>query len=55
LSDAKGLFELALLPGREIRFRLQIRNRRDAATFASVFSDEALGGSDVAVADELAE
>lgn len=47
-----SLFELALLPGREIRFRLQFRNGRDAATFASVFSVEALGGP--GVDDELA-
>ena len=43
-----SLFELALLPGREIRFRLQFRSRRDAASFASVFNDGALGGPDVA-------
>jgi hypothetical protein len=46
------LFELAFLSGREVRFGLQFRNRRDAASFASVFSVEALGGP--GVGDELA-
>ena len=36
------LFEIAFLPGRETRFRLQFKNQRDAATFASNFDGEML-------------
>lgn len=35
-----ALFEFALLPERQIRFRLQFQNQRDAATFARVFAGE---------------
>jgi len=37
-----ALFEIAFLPGRETRFRLQFKNQRDAATFASNFDGEML-------------
>jgi hypothetical protein len=46
-----SLFEIAFLPGRENRFRLQFKEVRDAVTFASSFDGEVLDtGLDVAAA-----
>ena len=45
------LFEIAFLPGRESRFRLQFKQLRDAVTFASSFDGEMLDTAlDVAAA-----
>lgn len=35
-----SVFELAFLPGREIRLRLQFKEARDALAFASVFEGD---------------
>ena len=46
-----SLFEIAFLPGRESRFRLQFKEVRDAVTFASSFDGEVLDtGLDAAAA-----
>lgn len=37
-----GLFDLAFLPDREIRFRLQFRDPSDASAFARVFEGEVI-------------
>jgi hypothetical protein len=37
-----ALFEIAFLPGRETRFRLQFKKQRDAVTFARNFDGEVL-------------
>ena len=37
-----ALFEIAFLPGRETRFRLQFKKQGDAATFANSFDGEML-------------
>jgi hypothetical protein len=38
-----SLFELAFLPEREVRFRLQFQNLMDASGFAGVFDGEVRG------------
>lgn len=38
-----SLFELAFLPEREIRFRLQFENACDASAFARVFGGDVVG------------
>jgi hypothetical protein len=45
-----SLFELAFLPGPEIRFRLRFGEVGDAFAFASVFDGEVLDDTDSAVA-----
>jgi hypothetical protein len=46
-----SLFEIAFLPGRESRFRLQFKELSDAVTFASSFEGEVLDtGLDLAAA-----
>jgi hypothetical protein len=37
---ALNLFEFALLPDRQIRFRLQFEHRREAAAFARAFGGQ---------------
>jgi hypothetical protein len=37
-----SLFELAFLPGRDIRFRVKFQNAVDASAFARVFEGEML-------------
>ncbi len=40
-----SLFEVAFLPGREFRFRLQFGNASDAFAFTSVFDGDVLGNA----------
>jgi hypothetical protein len=45
-----SLFELAFLPDREIRFRLQFQDARDALAFAGVFDGEVVSQPATAMA-----
>ena len=40
-----SLYEIAFLPGRETRFRLQFKKQRDAVTFARNFDGEVLAAA----------
>ena len=40
------LFEIAFLPGRECRFRVQFRKQSDAVMFATSFDGEMLDAND---------